>query len=70
MPGNVAVRQQSRPDSRLKPSVLSGERRFGYEAVWLPLAGDGEHIDMLMAGLVYRDSRDAGPLDWQPHSAA
>jgi len=49
---------------------LLGQRRFGYEAVWLPLADDGEHIDMLMAGLVYRDSRAAGPLDWQPDSAA
>ena len=49
---------------------ILGQRRFGYEAVWLPLAGDGEHIDMLMAGLVYRDSRAAGPLDWQPGSAA
>ena len=49
---------------------LLGQRRFGYEALWLPLAKDGEHIDMLMAGVVYRDSRAAGPLDWQPDSAA
>lgn len=47
-----------------------GKRLFGYEAVWLPLAGDGHTIDMLMGGIVYRDSRAAGPLDWQPDSAA
>ncbi|HXY99311.1 MAG TPA: PAS domain-containing protein [Stellaceae bacterium] len=49
---------------------ILGRRRFGYEAVWLPLAQDGCTIDMLMAGLVYRDSRDAGPLDWQSESDA
>lgn len=48
-----------------------GPRRFGYEAVWLPLAKDGVQIDMLMAGVVYRDSRAAGGAhDWQPDSAA
>jgi hypothetical protein len=41
-----------------------GNRRFDYEAVWLPLARDGETIDMLMLGVVYRDSGAAGPLDW------
>jgi len=61
---------ETRQPMRVTDERILGERRFGYEAVWLPLAGDGEHIDMLMAGLVYRDSRDAGPLDWQPHSAA
>jgi len=49
---------------------ILGRRRFGYEAVWLPLSGDGRTIDMLLGGLVYRDSRAAGPLDWEPDSAA
>jgi hypothetical protein len=38
---------------------ILGQRYHGYEVVWLPLAADGEHIDMLMAGLVYRESRAA-----------
>lgn len=49
---------------------ILGPRRFGYEAVWLPLAKDGHTIDMLLGGLVYRDSQAAGPLDWQPDPAA
>lgn len=47
-----------------------GKRLFGYEALWLPLARDGSTIDMLMGAVVYRDSRAAGPLEWQPESAA
>lgn len=62
----VATRQ---PLAVIDERVLGG-RRFGYEAVWLPLAQDGRTIDMLMGGLVYRDSRAAGPLDWQPDPAA
>lgn len=38
---------------------ILGRRRFGYEVIWLPLARDGRHIDMLMAGLVYRSSAAA-----------
>lgn len=49
---------------------IVGQRRYGYEAVWLPLARDGRTIDMLLGGLVYRDSRAAGPLDWEPDSVA
>jgi hypothetical protein len=44
---------------------LIEKRVFGYEAVWLPLAADGHTIDMLLGGLIYRDSREAGPLEWQ-----
>lgn len=38
---------------------ILGRRRFGYEVIWLPLARDGRHIDMLMAGLIYRNSAAA-----------
>ncbi|MGO8918746.1 MAG: PAS domain-containing protein [Stellaceae bacterium] len=62
----VAARQ---PLAVINERIL-GRRRFGYEVVWLPLGEDGRTIDMLMGGLVYRDSRAAGPLDWQPDSAA
>jgi hypothetical protein len=62
----VAARQ---PLAVIDERIL-GRRRYGYEAVWLPLATDGRTIDMLMGGLVYRDSRAAGPLDWQPDPAA
>ncbi len=62
----VTVRQ---PLAVINERVL-GRRRFGYEAVWLPLAKDGRTIDMLMAGLVYRDSHEAGPLDGQPDPTA
>jgi hypothetical protein len=44
---------------------LIEKRVFGYEAVWLPLAADGRTIDMLLGALIYRDSRQAGPLEWQ-----
>ncbi|HWI27359.1 MAG TPA: PAS domain-containing protein [Stellaceae bacterium] len=47
-----------------------GRRLFGFEAVWLPLSADGRTIDMLMGGVVYRDSRAAGPLEWEPAGAA
>lgn len=47
-----------------------GKRLFGYEALWLPLGESGGPVTMLMAGMVYRDSGAAGPLDWQPESAA
>ena len=48
---------------------LLGKRIFGYEAVWLPLSSDGRTITMLMAGLVYRESRAVDPLEWQPETA-
>ena len=64
--GLVEARQ---PLAVINERIL-GRRRFGYEAVWLPLAKDGRTIDMLMGGVVYRDSRAAGPLDWHPNSAA
>jgi hypothetical protein len=40
---------------------LLGKRVLGYEAVWLPLANDGRTISILMGGIVYRESRSAGP---------
>jgi hypothetical protein len=52
-----------RPVAAVDERILEG-RRFGYEVVWLPLASDGEHIDMLMAGLVYRTSRPAAAVTW------
>lgn len=76
-PANRAIllkRCRSLVETRRPTRVLDrrslGKRLYGYEAVWLPLAGDGYAIDMLMGGIVYRDSRAAGPLDWQPDSAA
>ncbi len=59
-----------RHPTRIVDERRLGNRLFGYEAVWLPLAADGRAIDMLMGGIVYRDSRAAGPLEWQPESAA
>jgi hypothetical protein len=41
---------------------ILGQRVFGYEAVWLPLADDGRTISILMGGVVYRHSRSAGVL--------
>jgi hypothetical protein len=70
----LLARCRSLMETRCPARVLDqrrlGRRLFTYEALWLPLAGDGSAIDMLMGGVVYRDSRAAGPLDWQPDSAA
>ena len=60
---------------RREPMVVINKRRvdnrvFGYEAVWLPLSSNGRTIDMLLGALIYRDSPEAGPLEWQAESAA
>jgi hypothetical protein len=57
-----AMLEERRPVRVLDRRPL-GNRLFGFEAIWLPLARDGETIDMLMAGLVYRDSVAAGLLE-------
>jgi hypothetical protein len=46
-----------------------GKRVFGYEAVWMPLSNDGRTISMLMGGIVYRHSRQAGLLEWKAQAA-
>lgn len=32
-----------------------GNRRYDYEAVWLPLAADGVNVDILLAGQIYSE---------------
>src|SRR5262249_43148132 len=47
----IAVASERRLDTRV----------FNYEVIWLPLADDGETINMLLGGAVYGDSHAAGP---------
>jgi hypothetical protein len=64
-----ALVEMREPMAIIKERLIDN-RVFGYEALWLPLAADGRTIDMLLGGLIYRDSREAGPLDWQAGTAA
>lgn len=43
-----------RPFARINERTIEG-RAYGYEALHLPLSSDGEHVDMLLVGLIYRD---------------
>jgi len=42
------------PFHNINDRMLAGRMR-GYETVMLPLAADGEHVDMLLIGLIYND---------------
>ncbi len=61
---------ETRRPMRIANQRPLGTRLYQYEALWLPLGENGLTVTMLMAGLVYRDSRVAEPFDGQPGTAA
>jgi hypothetical protein len=61
---------ETRRPVRIADKRPLGRQLYGYEAVWLPLGENGLTVTMLMAGLVYRDSRAAGSLEGRPGTAA